>query len=429
MPLKRRSFRAPKTIVQCNVKVLGGSITSPVEFVKHWEEVAVAEFQQDSSVLVLTVSAGIAIEIKLSHDLLHQHIIIQLQDNETLFCFNVKFSPKLYENPYKKKQRIPGRKSRYPEFGLLTSFCVQFKNESPITSRLLWYLRYVDFTTVHAQLSVTDQVQEVNVEIKNFDIAYAWKSLCCQGYKVTNQISTGTLEEIIADLEKCRYSDVFTAMAERVTGKPFFNFKEEMQDAIKLTENCEVDNKVPQNYTMVRRAVLTPSRLILLSKEPVYFNRIVRQYNTDYFIRLVYRDEDFDKLCGIKSRRPQHLLEDMKQHFIKGFTIYDRHYEFLGCSNSQLREHSFWFFSSYDGITAEFIRQSSGDLIKERCVASYVSRFGLCFSSSWNTLTIEEHQEVRFEKDVTRNGYCFTDGIGKISKRLAAKVDFLKVLF
>lgn len=341
----------------------------------------------------------------------------------------MKFSPKLYENPYKKKQRIPGRKSRYPEFGLLTSFCVQFKNESPITSRLLWYLRYVDFTTVHAQLSVTDQVQEVNVEIKNFDIAYAWKSLCCQGYKVTNQISTGTLEEIIADLEKCRYSDVFTAMAERVTGKPFFNFKEEMQDAIKLTENCEVDNKVPQNYTMVRRAVLTPSRLILLSKEPVYFNRIVRQYNTDYFIRLVYRDEDFDKLCGIKSRRPQHLLEDMKQHFIKGFTIYDRHYEFLGCSNSQLREHSFWFFSSYDGITAEFIRQSSGDLIKERCVASYVSRFGLCFSSSWNTLTIEEHQEVRFEKDVTRNGYCFTDGIGKISKRLAAKVDFLKVLF
>lgn len=105
MPLKRRSFRAPETIVQCIVKVLGGSMTSPVEFVKHWEEVAVAEFQQDSSVLVLTVSAGIAIEIKLSHDLLHQHIIIQLQDNETLFCFNVKFSPKLYENPYKKKAK------------------------------------------------------------------------------------------------------------------------------------------------------------------------------------------------------------------------------------------------------------------------------------------------------------------------------------
>lgn len=427
LPLKRRSFRAPETIVECNVKVMGGSMTSPVEFVKHWEEVAVAEFQQDSSVLVLTISAGIAIEIKLSHYILHQHSIMQLQNDKIIFCFNVKFCPKLFKDPYNRKQRISCRGTRYPEFGLLTSFCVQFKNESPITSRLLWYLRYVDFAIVHTQLSVSDQVQEMNLEIKNFDNAYAWRSLCCQGYKVTNQLRTLGLEEILS--EECKYSDVFTTLADHLAGKPFFHLKEEMQDAIKLTESYGFDNKVPKNYTMVRRAVLTPSRLILLSKEPVYFNRILRQYNADYFIRLVYRDEDFEKISGMKYRGPQHLLEDMKQHFINGFTIHDRHYEFLGCSNSQLREHSFWFFSSYDGITAEFIRQSSGDLAKERCVASYVSRFGLCFSSSWNTLTIEEHEEVRFEKDVTRNGYCFTDGIGKISKRLAAKVEYFKVFF
>lgn len=427
LPLKRRSFRAPETIVECNVKVMGGSMTSPVEFVKHWEEVAVAEFQQDSSVLVLTISAGIAIEIKLSHYILHQHSIMQLQNDKTIFCFNVKFCPKLFKDPYNRKQRISCRGTRYPEFGLLTSFCVQFKNESPITSRLSWYLRYVDFAIVHTQLSVSDQVQEMNLEIKNFDNAYAWRSLCCQGYKVTNQLRTLGLEEILS--EECKYSDVFTTLADHLAGKPFFHLKEEMQDAIKLTESYGFVNKVPKNYTMVRRAVLTPSRFILLSKEPVYFNRILRQYNADYFIRLVYRDEDFEKISGMKYRGPQHLLEDMKQHFINGFTIYDRHYEFLGCSNSQLREHSFWFFSSYDGITAEFIRQSSGDLAKERCVASYVSRFGLCFSSSWNTLTIEEHEEVRFEKDVTRNGYCFTDGIGKISKRLAAKVEYFKVFF
>lgn len=352
---------------------------------------------------------------------------MQLQDNETLFCFNVKFSPKLFINPYTRKQRIPCRETRYPKFGLLTSFCVQFKNESPIASRLLWYLRFVDFTIVHAHLKISDQLQEMDLKINNFDIAYAWRSLCCQGYKVIDQLSTRVVNEIIQ--ENCRYSDVFTTMAETVAGKPFFHFKEEMQGAIKLTESVEFTNKVPQNYTMVRRAVLTPSRLILLSKEPVYYNRILRQYNADYFIRIVYRDEDFDKVCGLKSSRPHLMLEDMKQHFVNGFTIHDRHYDFLGCSNSQLREHSFWFFSSYDGITAEFIRQSSGDLSKERCVASYVSRFGLCFSSSWNTLTIEEHQEVRFEKDVTRNGYCFTDGIGKISKSLAGKVDYFKQFF
>lgn len=114
----------------------------------------------------------------------------------------------------------------------------------------------------------------MDLKINNFDIAYAWRSLCCQGYKVIDQLSTRVVNEIIQ--ENCRYSDVFTTMAETVAGKPFFHFKEEMQGAIKLTESVEFTNKVPQNYTMVRRAVLTPSRLILLSKEPVYYNRILR---------------------------------------------------------------------------------------------------------------------------------------------------------
>lgn len=171
---------------------------SPVEFVRHLEEVAVAEFHQDSSLLVLTVF-GIAIEIKLSHDFLHQHIIMELQDNETLFCFNVKFSPKLFINPYTRKQRIPCRGTRYPTFGLLTSFCIHFKNESPIAPRLLWYLRFVDFTIVHAHLNISDQLQEMVLEINNFDIAYTWRSLCSQGYKVNDQLSNRVLDEIIKE--------------------------------------------------------------------------------------------------------------------------------------------------------------------------------------------------------------------------------------
>lgn len=199
MPQRRRSFQAQKTItVEGNVRVIGGSMISPVEFVRHLEEVAVAEFHQDSSLLVLTVF-GIAIEIKLSHDFLHQHIIMELQDNETLFCFNVKFSPKLFIDPYTRKQRIPCTGTRYPTFGLLTSFCIHFKNESPIASRLLWYLRFVDFTIVHAHLNISDQLQEMVLEINNFDIAYTWRSLCSQGYKVNDQLSTRVLDEIIKE--------------------------------------------------------------------------------------------------------------------------------------------------------------------------------------------------------------------------------------
>lgn len=180
-------------------------------------------------------------------------------------------------------------------------------------------------------------------------------------------------------------------------------------------------NELPSHYSRVARMVLTPTKSLFLPKEPVFQNRIVREYGEDYFIRVVFRDEDFEKISTVQLHDVGNILESMKLFFKAGFQIHNRHYEFLGCSNSQLREHSFWFFHPHDGITSESIINSSGELSTERCVASYVSRFGLCFSSTKKTVDVDRSC-VRYIDDVKNEEYCFTDGIGRISTKLAKKV-------
>lgn len=69
-----------------------------------------------------------------------------------------------------------------------------------------------------------------------------------------------------------------------------------------MIESYGFDNKVFKNYIMVWRVVFILFRLILLFKELVYFNRILCKYNVDYFIWLVYWDEDFEKISGMKYR-------------------------------------------------------------------------------------------------------------------------------
>lgn len=422
MPLEIRAFQTSKiksiAAGEHTCKVLGGSMISPVEFLNHWEDEANVTFHVDSSLLVFTIS-DIAIEITLSHDFIHKHVVLHLQDNDTILFLNIKCSPKLFKLK-KKSVRISGSESGIPNFGLMTCFCLCLENKSPITYDLQWCLLRAQFCLVHTKMNIRVALKNEDPEIHEFDSVYTWKCLCSLGYKVLDHLN----QDVVGKITTCTSFDVLAKMTERVNGKPFFHFMEEMQDALILTQNCEISNEIPKNYTPVRNAVLTPSRFIFLTNKPVHLNRILRLYNNDYFIRLDYRDDDLDKVCGIHPYGSMEMLQDMKRFFINGFDIHDRHYDFLGCSNSEFRNHSFWFFSTYDGITAEFIRQNCGDLSMERCVASYMSKIGLCFSASLNTLIMGEHQEVRFEEDVRRNGLCFTDGIGKISRRLAAKVIF-----
>ncbi|XP_061173523.1 uncharacterized protein LOC133182687 [Saccostrea echinata] len=424
LPSKRRTYMSPQGSKEISerVEILGGSMISPVNFVRHWETVASVEFQQDKALLIIT-NSEIRMEINMWYNFLHDYIIVDLQNSEAIFFINVKSTPKLFQNtgihPYDASKRIPASKSGYEKFGQLDCFCIRFKNKSAMVSRIIWFIQYVDLSIVYAHVKVGNSDKEVKLDFEGFDIAYAWKSLCSQGFKVVDHLTQSVFEKIIGMGVS---SQVFYNMVENIAEKPFINFMDEFSKAIEMSEHSNKDD-VPMNYTMVRRVLLTPTKCVFLPKEPILQNGIVRQYNEDYFLRLVYRDEDYKKLSAVQPYGLEYILEDLKRFFEEGLTIHDRHYELLGCSNCELRKHSFWFFSSHDGIKAASIRQKHGDLSEQRFFASNVSQFGLCFSAYYHTLDVRiGKEEVLYERDVKRSGICLVDGIGKISPKLAAKI-------
>lgn len=102
---------------------------------------------------------------------------------------------------------------------------------------------------------------------------------------------------------------------------------------------------------------------------------------------------------------------------INGITIGDRRYEFLAFGNSQFREHGAYFIAPLPHFSAPSIRRWMGSFKEIRVVAKHAARLGQCFSTtraiSGAKVTVKEIN------DIERNGFCFTDGVGKISTFLA----------
>ncbi|KAM7444491.1 hypothetical protein ABFA07_006888 [Porites harrisoni] len=180
---------------------------------------------------------------------------------------------------------------------------------------------------------------------------------------------------------------------------------------------------IPGHCALIKRAVITPTRLLLYPPEVMVKNRVLRQYETESFLCVSVRDEDLSKLsAGGGSLDP--LLDGINRVLDEGLNIAGQRFQFLGSSNSQLRNHSCWFVGpKYE---PDIIRRWMGDFSHIKCVASYVARMGQCFSTSIDSVGIgisegtlsEEEDDVK----TVDQKYCFSDGIGRISKELAAEV-------
>lgn len=80
------------------------------------------------------------------------------------------------------------------------------------------------------------------------------------------------------------------------------------------------------------------------------------------------------------------------------------------------------FYHQYT-ISVKSIRGWIGDFSKERCLAKYVARLGQAFTSTESSL-IQDAEENVIDDIVTEDKkYMFSDGIGKISKPIAIKVN------
>lgn len=129
-----------------------------------------------------------------------------------------------------------------------------------------------------------------------------------------------------------------------------------------------------------------------------------------------------------------------------GIQVADRVYSFLGWSNSQMRDQGCYLYAPRINAltgevtgTVEDIRVWMGDFRDAISVPKMMSRMGQCFTqaqptvySSVKNIHIVENIQVRLERhhwivepDIeggVENKYCFSDGCGRISIKLATHI-------
>ncbi|KXS22224.1 RdRP-domain-containing protein [Gonapodya prolifera JEL478] len=185
---------------------------------------------------------------------------------------------------------------------------------------------------------------------------------------------------------------------------------------------------IPSYCVFVLKAIVTPTRVCFLPAQLETSNRVIRemknQFNVpeDHFLRVEFRDEKFDqKVFGNRLPSTASLVDRVRSVLDEGIFLGSRRYEYLASSASQLRDHQAWFFCQNDNVTAQSIRDWMGNFSDIKVVAKYNARLGQVFSTTRATEAISRAQKIKVP-DVTRNQYCFTDGVGYISRGLAEKV-------
>ncbi|XP_072015264.1 uncharacterized protein [Amphiura filiformis] len=271
----------------------------------------------------------------------------------------------------------------------------------------------------------------------DFRIAYALNCLMSQGFLITDR-AEGLLSRLRA-LPHDEYPAAERALQELAIetelsfeGDRFIDLASQFEIKFQLLlASGDYDEEQYDNYMYVRRAIVTPTRCLLLPAELMAKNRILRRFGEEYCVRIVFRDETFYKLGSFETSQSDEIQRRVVQFLSSGIQIANRHYEFLACSNSQLRDHGCWLYAQdQDQIKAADIRYWMGTFTNIRCVATYISRMGQCFSTSEESVKVSvedgqvEHEDDIMSVNVGPGGkrYCFSDGIGKVSSSLAARI-------
>ncbi|XP_054711448.1 LOW QUALITY PROTEIN: uncharacterized protein LOC129221037 [Uloborus diversus] len=284
-----------------------------------------------------------------------------------------------------------------------------------------------------------DPPQPPEVRLLHFGCEYLLEAMVKRSFNILEQADSDSsfrkLEELCAEDPRClekALSDVLFAMD---SGK-LINFWKTIETQFvhyKRQRGPRSINEyvVPAKCRLIRRVTFTPTRTLLWPAELMCENRILRNFDSEYFLRVTFRDDD---MLTMNFRRYDYrmFIETISSPMNSGLEIGSRKYQLLAWSSSQLREHGVSMYArDSKGFTASDIRNwveisPNTTMNVPKCLA----RIGQCFSQTEETLRVPlDDKHVRVENDVeggrnpfTLQPYCFTDGVGKISMKLANKV-------
>ncbi|KAI0183636.1 RNA dependent RNA polymerase [Xylaria flabelliformis] len=278
--------------------------------------------------------------------------------------------------------------------------------------------------------------EEVNLP---FDVRYQLEVCISQGRFNEINLSSDFLRKLteLSNARKRnrnRAKDLLTYVAEsggrdmarelELYPNRFYNPMELFTDRKALSYYPELG--VPSHCVWIRKVVVTPSTIYLSTPTPEASNRVLRHFAqySDRFLRVQFTDEQMKGriYSSPKSKQNHALYNRIHRTLVNGIKIAGRHFEFLAFGNSQFRENGAYFFSATDDVDCDYIRNWMGDVAHIRVVAKYAARLGQCFSTTRAFTDSPISQSVHEIEDIIRNDWCFTDGVGKISPKLAEYV-------
>ena len=312
---------------------------------------------------------------------------------------------------------------------------------------------------------------------KNFDLL--WSVLCCHHFShqfvadLTLGMKAGNNKQSNNNWNSF-WKDVLTKWKKNplATEKTFYDIFHCFENNLlirvakvfeeKYEYNCKHPRIVLDNMIKMRRAVLTPTRLIIVPPHYYAPSRFFSKKNSEngfqvdpsLGLRIIIRDDDGKPLVfnlGAGSDRVDQLRfiqKHVKDVIYPGISIGpNRKYELLTSTSSQMRENGVILLTKGpDGKSAKELRNSIGVLSGIRSPGKYIARSGQAFSQMQTSVDIKEFIPIPDIKGGMRNSiilsfrddgktplpafiqsvvdkgtkiYNFTDGIGKVSIPLA----------
>ncbi|KAF4632504.1 hypothetical protein G7Y89_g5632 [Cudoniella acicularis] len=296
--------------------------------------------------------------------------------------------------------------------------------KSPPRPAELW--SFIDPPT--AQLAATDlQNLDVNTGTIALPFEVRYQLEVCISHEILNEYNitrsfVAKLAEIsTTDPTKARNILEYCTEQDKRIYNPMTIF--ENKEALAFSSKTDI----PHYCAYVRKATVTPSTVYFSSPTVETTNRVLRHYSRENekgrFLRVQFTDEIFEgriNSCADKQRNDE-LFSRVYRTLYNGIRIGDRRYEFLAFGNSQFRENGAYFFCPTEHLSCDDIRDWMGNFSHINVVAKYAARLGQCFSTT-RAINGLSAPDIVTIPDIERNGYCFTDGVGKISPFLAQMI-------
>ena len=296
-----------------------------------------------------------------------------------------------------------------------------------------YFTRFDDlrYTGNKTKTNWIEQLMESNPQhVDNINLRYSLKCLESLGYQFLDKLEKTSTEHKISffrflqqkiienDVERIDFvTQTIFKLVQAFDKDPFLDPATVFQIYFDKVDVKPFD--MESHYQFIKRIIVTPSRTIFVPPEPIAINRILRQHirYVDNFARVCFRDEDFSQF-NVHSEQATY---NVRKVIDQGIRISDEIvFQFLACSNSQLRSQGLWLFYPQCPITVESIRDSIGDLNKMKTTQKYVTRMGLAFTATDFALTEEvDIQEIPEKELIVGNKrFIFSDGVGCISPKV-----------